>query len=73
VFEISSQSESHDQVMWLDVSENPALSRLCVAPRNIFDLSPDYEDERLANGIFLSDVAEVRPGAASFGFKVCDN
>ncbi len=50
MFEISSPPESGEQVMWLDVSEDPALSRLCVAPRDVFDLSPDYEDERLANG-----------------------
>lgn len=39
--------------MWLDICEEMALSRLCVATREVFELpAQDYEDERLANGEF---------------------
>ena len=56
-------------VLWLDVCEEPGLTRLCLAPRSVFELSKDYEDERLANGIFLSDIDEVRRGASSHAFN----
>jgi len=56
-------------VLWLDICEEPGLSRICLAPRSIFELSKDYEDERLANGIFLSDIAEIRRGASSHSFR----
>lgn len=56
-------------VLWLDVCEEPGLSRICLAPRSIFELTKDYEDERLANGIFLSDIAEVRRGCSSHSFR----
>lgn len=58
-------------VLWLDPCEEPGLSRLCLAPRSVFDLPAIdvYEDARLANGVFLSDVAEVRKGAASEPFR----
>ena len=36
--------------MWLDSSEDPALSRLCMAEKEVFDLPIKYEDYRLANG-----------------------
>ncbi len=39
-----------EKVLWLDTSEDPALSRLCLAPREIFELPVEYEDERLAHG-----------------------
>lgn len=54
-----------EQVLWLDVCEDPALSRICIASKVVFEMPKQYEDLRLANGIFLSDIAEVRLGAAS--------
>jgi hypothetical protein len=49
------QQQPHAQtVLWLDVSEDPALSRVCVAPRDIFELPVEYEDDRLANGMGCS-------------------
>lgn len=55
--------------MWLDMCDDMSLSRLCVASREVFELPKDCEDERLANGIFLSDIAEVRRGVTSSGFR----
>jgi hypothetical protein len=56
-------------VLWLDICDEPALSRICLAPRDVFSLPKEYEDERLANGIFLSDIADVRRGASSHAFR----
>lgn len=58
-------------VLWLDVCEEPGLSRLCLAPKSVFALPAVdiYEDARLANGIFLSDIAEIRKGASSEAFR----
>ena len=39
-----------EMILWLDISDEEALSRICIAPKEIFDLSPEYEDDRLANG-----------------------
>jgi hypothetical protein len=59
VVELSPQSHSRagdgephyaTMVLWLDVSDEPALSRICIAPRDIFELPVEYEDDRLANG-----------------------
>lgn len=57
------------QVLWIDVCEEPALSRVCVAPRSKFELPKKFEDERLTHGIYLSDIAEIRRGASSFSFQ----
>lgn len=56
-------------VLWLDVCEEPALSRVCLAPRSVFELPKEHEDERLSNGIFVSDIAEVRRGASAHAFR----
>jgi hypothetical protein len=58
-------------VLWLDVSEEPALSRLCIATIDVFNSPRSNEDDRLANGIFLSDIADIRTGINSYGFKAC--
>ena len=47
---------NEERMLWLDVSEDPALSRICIAPKEIFELPAEYEDERLANGEALKDV-----------------
>lgn len=57
-------------VLWLDVCEEPGLSRLCIAPKQIFELPKEYEDERMAYGVFLSDIAEVRRGISSHAFSL---
>lgn len=56
-------------ILWLDVCEEPGLSRLCIAPKEIFELPKEFEDERLAYGVFLSDIAEVRRGVSSVAFS----
>lgn len=56
-------------MLWLDVCEEPGLSRLCLAPREVYNLPRVYEDERLANGIFLSDIAEVRRGCSAAFYR----
>lgn len=43
-------SPPENWVVWIDICDEPALSRLCVAPKNIFALPVNCEDERLANG-----------------------
>lgn len=41
-----------EMVMWLDIcATDPSLSRLCVAPRRVFELPKHCEDERLTNGM----------------------
>lgn len=42
---------SQSSILWLDVCEDPTLSRLCVAPKEIFSLPLEQEDDRLANGM----------------------
>ena len=40
-----------EYVLWLDSSEELALSRVCVAERSVFNLKPQlFEDYRLENG-----------------------
>jgi hypothetical protein len=57
-------------ILWLDVcAEEPGLSRLCLAPRSVFELPKECEDERLSVGVFVSDIAEVRRGASSHAFR----
>lgn len=56
-------------ILWLDKCDDLSVSRLCLTPKSIFDLdTKNYEDEKLSNGIFLSDIADVRLGASSVGF-----
>lgn len=44
------KNNSTEQVLWLDLSEEPALTRLCVAPKDIYYLPSEWEDRRLSNG-----------------------
>lgn len=37
-------------VLWLDICDESALSRLCIAPRSVFELPRECEDERLSTG-----------------------
>eukprot|EP01040_Poterioochromonas_malhamensis_P005636 gene5634-6056_t len=69
VYNMDEQGEPDVYMLWLDVCEEPSLSRICLAPKKIFALPKAYEDERLANGIFLSDIAEIRKGASSHTFR----
>lgn len=69
--EIDNNISPFELVLWLDVSEEPALSRLCIATIDVFNSPRSNEDERLANGIFLSDIADIRTGINSYGFKAC--
>jgi hypothetical protein len=73
VFDMDENDPNEPFVLWLDICEEPALSRICLAPREIYSLPKEYEDERLANGIFLSDIAEVRKGAASHAFRATNH
>jgi hypothetical protein len=53
IITINNMSSPVEYVLWLDVCEEMALSRLCLATREIFELpAADYEDERLANGTY---------------------
>jgi hypothetical protein len=73
VYDMDENDPNEPFVLWLDICEEPALSRICLAPREIYSLPKEYEDERLANGIFLSDIAEVRKGAASHAFRATNH
>lgn len=43
-----------EHVLWLDIcADDPALSRVCIATREVFELPVEFEDERLANGRFI--------------------
>lgn len=66
---ISYKSKPIKQVMWLDVSDDmAALSRICIATKQVYESTHKNQDGRLANGIFVGDIAEVRLGAASYSF-----
>jgi hypothetical protein len=56
-------------ILWLDVCDEPGLSRLCLAPKSVFELPKECEDERLSVGLFLSDIAEIRRGESSHVFR----
>eukprot|EP01038_Epipyxis_sp_PR26KG_P016196 gene16196-22030_t len=62
-----------EYVLWIDVCEDPALSRICVNTREVFELPRECEDERLAYGVFVSDIAEVRRGVSSYGFRMTNH
>lgn len=41
-----------DGIFWIDPSDEQALFRICFAPKDVFDLPREFEDDRLANGLF---------------------
>lgn len=65
------------QILWLEIEEKfLGRSRLCVAPKKVFNFElggaqGDWEKEmeRISVGVSLVDIAEVRLGAASDGFR----
>ena len=61
------------EVLWLESAASLAFSRLHIAPRGIFDswcdLNTAKELKTITRSVMLGDVAEVRLGASSHGFR----
>ena len=58
------------QYLWLNVSSvKPSLSRLCIGTKQVLTSVESNQQERLCNGVYLADIADVRLGCSSETFR----